>query len=636
MEARFAALKTAQEIRDLKGHAFEEYLRQLFRDLGYQVKKTPPSRDGGADLIIEKNGKRVAVQAKSYKNAVGYDAVKEIYAGRTIYGAEYACVVTTSHFTSDAKRRARQLNVDLFDGEALERLAAKARSRSDKQNDAIRIDTPNPIGMPVSDKTPIFRNTHTVSHSEGTSPGSDQIHPKIPSSSVESSSRIRMRRPNSWERIRRIIDYSYSLPNCWLPGLNKVERSRWLLLALAAILLAAPGGSMTLGAIRCQLPSSVNEEELKYILHSIPLYKVEKDASKGACDTVAHYAVDSKFVAERYEATYKKLDEAMVQLIRAIEGLPQGLLAFSNEQIMVPSGYAHAKYLDRAILQKAIALGYIVQFAEPRRMVCIPAPTKDLLSYENETRVKPLEPEEAKKLTYDAFAEAERLYAAISVWDLALQFHQEVAMKFEQYCLNKEGPLGFCYRALYESGGGLTDIELTEYVAKMQGSVCTAESIAFLRKNCLESDSLISCVKMFCNGGWGIRYFLAFQKGIDDSFLLDYVARTQMLQAQIASLSSQIDALSRQRNDTLEGLAKQRVQLANALGTKTYSSRKEKRSMRESLSFVEQKIDETWKSDANMRQRTFAALSEELARKQVELNQMLPRCDSEKWRFKLS
>ena len=51
------------DVDRMDGHAFEHRLALLFDRLGYRVEDTPYSGDFGADLVVGKDGKRIAVQA---------------------------------------------------------------------------------------------------------------------------------------------------------------------------------------------------------------------------------------------------------------------------------------------------------------------------------------------------------------------------------------------------------------------------------------------------------------------------------------------------------------------------------------------------------------------------------------------
>jgi restriction system protein len=59
--------------------------------LGFSVRKTKVTGDQGVDLIVEGEGRLIAVQAKGYTGSVGNKAVQEVYAGMAFYG--HTCAV---------------------------------------------------------------------------------------------------------------------------------------------------------------------------------------------------------------------------------------------------------------------------------------------------------------------------------------------------------------------------------------------------------------------------------------------------------------------------------------------------------------------------------------------------------------
>ena len=126
MDDKFKSLKTVDDLSILNGHAFEEYLTQLFSDLGYAAEKTPGSGDYGADLILKSPDCKIAVQAKQYAGDVGFDAVKEIHFAKSFYGTDEAWVVCTHGYTTQAIEAASTAGVRLIDGAALEDLIGKA------------------------------------------------------------------------------------------------------------------------------------------------------------------------------------------------------------------------------------------------------------------------------------------------------------------------------------------------------------------------------------------------------------------------------------------------------------------------------------------------------------------------------
>src|SRR5690606_4943814 len=70
------------DVDKLNGEAFEEYLEVLFKQLGYQVKRTPYQGDYGADLVLRQGDEKTVVQAKRYKRSVGVKAVQEAVASK--------------------------------------------------------------------------------------------------------------------------------------------------------------------------------------------------------------------------------------------------------------------------------------------------------------------------------------------------------------------------------------------------------------------------------------------------------------------------------------------------------------------------------------------------------------------------
>lgn len=112
------------------GVRFERELARMFKRLGYRVKLTAGSNDHGADLILSKGRKRIAVQAKRYAKPVGNSAVQEAFAAQAFYECDEAWVVTNSTFTPAAREQAKPCKVRLVDGAALERMRVRANTRT--------------------------------------------------------------------------------------------------------------------------------------------------------------------------------------------------------------------------------------------------------------------------------------------------------------------------------------------------------------------------------------------------------------------------------------------------------------------------------------------------------------------------
>ena len=102
-------------IDHMTGIQFEEYLKAHFEKLGYRVENTPASNDYGADLVLNKSGVRIVVQAKRYNAKVSNKAVQEIAGALGYYKASKGMVITNSFFTPNAKKLAASCNIELWD-----------------------------------------------------------------------------------------------------------------------------------------------------------------------------------------------------------------------------------------------------------------------------------------------------------------------------------------------------------------------------------------------------------------------------------------------------------------------------------------------------------------------------------------
>lgn len=116
------------DIDQMDGREFEIYLGHLFKGLRYKVEVTRAAKDYGADLIIEKGGKKIAVQAKRYaKNRVGIDAVQQIHSAKDHYRATDAWVITNhEEYTDEAKTLAVSCGVRLIDRSGLMNMMIQA------------------------------------------------------------------------------------------------------------------------------------------------------------------------------------------------------------------------------------------------------------------------------------------------------------------------------------------------------------------------------------------------------------------------------------------------------------------------------------------------------------------------------
>lgn len=127
------AVLNMTQIDTLSGVEFENFLCELFKKLGYDVKTTKASHDYGADLLAIKNGKKSIVQAKCYSKIVGIKAIQEIVGAKQHYGADEAIVATNNFFSKDAEVLAIENGVKLIDRQVIEKMLSKFDLKIEKQ-----------------------------------------------------------------------------------------------------------------------------------------------------------------------------------------------------------------------------------------------------------------------------------------------------------------------------------------------------------------------------------------------------------------------------------------------------------------------------------------------------------------------
>jgi hypothetical protein len=109
-------------IDKMEGFEFEKYVGRLFQEFDFSTTVTKQSGDFGCDVILEKNGDRIAVQVKRSTSTVSLKAVQEIVASLKKYDARIGVVITNAKFSKSAKQLAKSNDVVMINGNALLRL----------------------------------------------------------------------------------------------------------------------------------------------------------------------------------------------------------------------------------------------------------------------------------------------------------------------------------------------------------------------------------------------------------------------------------------------------------------------------------------------------------------------------------
>lgn len=109
--------------QDMDPLDFEDFIAYLFVKKGYEVQQTSYSGDYGADIVVNKNGTKIAVQVKRYhkNNKVDVKNVNQVIGAKSYYGCNSALIVTTSDFTKPAYTLMKATNTLWWDWNELQK-----------------------------------------------------------------------------------------------------------------------------------------------------------------------------------------------------------------------------------------------------------------------------------------------------------------------------------------------------------------------------------------------------------------------------------------------------------------------------------------------------------------------------------
>jgi len=113
---------TITQLDMMTGAEFQDALAKIFQNQGYKITRTPLSNDYGADLILEKFGKKIVVQAKRYEKTVPNRAIQEAHTAKDYFTCDEAWIITQSKLSKNSISMANKLNVKIIDREKLIKL----------------------------------------------------------------------------------------------------------------------------------------------------------------------------------------------------------------------------------------------------------------------------------------------------------------------------------------------------------------------------------------------------------------------------------------------------------------------------------------------------------------------------------
>ena len=87
----------------LDGWEFEEEAAKVFRLNGYRVEVTKKTSDGGVDLCMHKDRKKIIAQCKHYTSPVGVSVARELNGLRDDFRADELILIASSGVTKSCK-----------------------------------------------------------------------------------------------------------------------------------------------------------------------------------------------------------------------------------------------------------------------------------------------------------------------------------------------------------------------------------------------------------------------------------------------------------------------------------------------------------------------------------------------------
>lgn len=121
-----AWLSSSESYYSMTWQEFEDAIAQLFRNLGYQVKQTPRSSDGGKDAILVKDDIKYVLECKSGAQSIGRPDIQKFHSAMIHEGAVEGFYVNTGKFSPPAIEYAKEHKVKLYDRHTFSSLVAEA------------------------------------------------------------------------------------------------------------------------------------------------------------------------------------------------------------------------------------------------------------------------------------------------------------------------------------------------------------------------------------------------------------------------------------------------------------------------------------------------------------------------------
>lgn len=123
-----------QEFLRVSPYEFENRVASLYRAMGFRVRQTPYSGDGGFDMLAEKAGEKLLIECKQYGegSTVGRPELQVLRAAVVDESADKGVLITTGRVSGPAAKYVYDKPIEILEREDLARLIHECRARGDE------------------------------------------------------------------------------------------------------------------------------------------------------------------------------------------------------------------------------------------------------------------------------------------------------------------------------------------------------------------------------------------------------------------------------------------------------------------------------------------------------------------------
>jgi len=134
-------------LNNLTPDEFEQYVYELYKSMGYRVKRRGKLTQGdqGVDIEARKWWQYLVIQCKRYQGNVPFRAVRDLLGVVTKERATKGVLVTTGGFTAQSIQWAKKQRLELIDAQGIDKLLKKHRLGPYKKKWSVPMSKLNPI-----------------------------------------------------------------------------------------------------------------------------------------------------------------------------------------------------------------------------------------------------------------------------------------------------------------------------------------------------------------------------------------------------------------------------------------------------------------------------------------------------------